>query len=157
MVPQRINRVAGVEEMEALAKKVANAATGGLTLLLYGELGAGKTTFTQALAKALGITQPVTSPTFTIAGEYGVEGHGRIRTLCHVDLYRFEGKQAEGDPLVAEIVEHAQDSNRLTVIEWADRLGRVELPNVWKLTFMHGLNEQERIVDIVQHVDQTFA
>ncbi|MBI3255345.1 MAG: tRNA (adenosine(37)-N6)-threonylcarbamoyltransferase complex ATPase subunit type 1 TsaE [Candidatus Andersenbacteria bacterium] len=150
MLSQRINRVGGVEHMQLLAASVAEAAKGGLTLLLYGELGAGKTTFTQALAKSLGITQPVTSPTFTIAGEYEVTNHGSIRTLCHVDLYRFEGRQAQDDPLVREILEHAQDSNRLTVIEWADKLGRVDLPNVWKLTFMHGMNEGERIVDITQ-------
>ncbi len=150
MLTARINRIADVAQMQALAADVAEAASGGLVLLLYGELGAGKTTFTQALASALGVKEAVTSPTFTIAGEYEVTNHGSIRTLCHVDLYRLTPDEAQTDPLIQEILEHAADSNRLTVIEWADRLLRLNLPKVWKLTFIHGLDETGRIVDITQ-------
>jgi tRNA threonylcarbamoyl adenosine modification protein YjeE len=152
MLTTRINRIADEEQMDLLARQVAEAVSGGLVLLLYGELGAGKTTFTQSLAAALGVKETVTSPTFTIASEYEVTNHGSIRILCHADLYRLTAEQAQTDPLVKEMLEHGEDSNRLTVVEWADRLGHITLPYVWKLTFIHGLHPHERVVDITQAV-----
>lgn len=74
-----------VEETYDIAKNFASLLKGGEIVLLNGDLGAGKTTFTKGLAKALDINDVVTSPTFTFMKEY----HGRL-DLYHFDLYRAE-------------------------------------------------------------------
>jgi tRNA threonylcarbamoyladenosine biosynthesis protein TsaE len=73
-----------VAETEALAQRLAQRLQGGEVIAFSGDLGAGKTAFTRGLARGLGITERVTSPTFTIVNEY--EG-GRL-PLFHFDLYR---------------------------------------------------------------------
>lgn len=150
MLTTRINRVGSEAEMRVLASEVARAVTGGTALFLFGELGAGKTTFVQALAQELGVVERVTSPTFTIAGEYEVKSHISIKVLAHIDLYRLKAGQAGQEPLVTELLQQAAQPDRLTIIEWADRLGPVELPRVWRLTFSHGSHPGERIVDVVR-------
>ena len=72
-----------VEDTFALAKSIADKLNGGEVILLSGNLGAGKTTFTKGLAKSLGVEDVVTSPTFTFMKEYS----GRVR-LYHFDMYR---------------------------------------------------------------------
>ena len=74
-----------VEDTYALARKIAERLKGGEVILLNGNLGAGKTTFTKGLAKALGIDEVVRSPTFTFMKEY----KGRL-SLYHFDMYRAE-------------------------------------------------------------------
>lgn len=74
-----------VEDTYELANKIASKLNGGDVILLNGDLGAGKTTFTKGLARALGVEEVVTSPTFTFMKEY----HGRI-PLYHFDMYRVE-------------------------------------------------------------------
>lgn len=98
------------DETRRLAGDIAAALKGGETLLLHGELGAGKTTFTKGLAVALGIKKTVLSPTFTIIKEY--EG-GRLR-LYHLDMYRLENI-SELDELG---VEDCFDGKSVVVIEW---------------------------------------
>lgn len=73
------------EETYELASKIAAGLIGGEIIILEGELGAGKTTFTKGLAKALGVTEEITSPTFIMMKEY----EGRLK-LYHFDLYRIE-------------------------------------------------------------------
>ncbi len=94
----------------ALADKVASMLDGGEVILLSGELGAGKTTFTKGLAKSLGIQEEVTSPTFTILNAYD---SGRIK-LNHLDMYRVESS----DELAELGVEDCFDDEAVTVIEW---------------------------------------
>ena len=74
----------GVEETEELGERLGAALTGGEIIAYYGDLGAGKTAFTRGLARGLGITMPVTSPTYTIVNEYT---DGRV-PLFHFDMYR---------------------------------------------------------------------
>ncbi|MBP5738436.1 MAG: tRNA (adenosine(37)-N6)-threonylcarbamoyltransferase complex ATPase subunit type 1 TsaE, partial [Abditibacteriota bacterium] len=71
------------EETIALGEKLGKLLTGGVVLTLFGDLAAGKTTFTRGLAAGLGITDGISSPTFTLIHEH----EGRQR-LCHADLYR---------------------------------------------------------------------
>lgn len=71
------------KETEALGEKLGRAAKAGQIFCLSGDLGAGKTVFTKGFAKGLGITEPVTSPTFAIVNEY----EGRL-PLYHFDVYR---------------------------------------------------------------------
>ena len=93
-----------------LAKRIASILEGGEVLLLDGDLGAGKTTFTKGLAMALGVKDEVTSPTFTIMNVYD---SGRLK-LNHLDMYRLEHE----DDLYELGVEEAMDSDTVTVIEW---------------------------------------
>ena len=74
------------EETERLAGRLAAGMAPGDVVLVQGELGSGKTTFVRGAARALGITGPVTSPTYTIGHRY----RGRV-DVSHLDLYRFEG------------------------------------------------------------------
>jgi len=137
-----ISNVAGMDE---LAVQVAGEVRAGQVILLTGELGSGKTTFVQGLAKALGVKDQVTSPTFTVVGEYAT-GRGDIKTLVHVDLYRL-AEGAGSDPAVVDVLERAGDGGRLTVIEWADRL-RDNVKGDWMIEFRHGETKSERLVTI---------
>ena len=101
-------------ETESLGEKLGSAAERGLVLALSGDLGAGKTQFVKGLARGLGISVRVHSPTFTLVNEY--EG-GRLK-LFHLDLYRLE---TPGQILSAGIGEYLSPDG-VAVIEWADRI-----------------------------------
>ncbi len=97
------------EETQALAKELGLSLTKGTTILLFGNLGAGKTTFVQGHALGLDVTQKVNSPTFVIMKEY----EGRI-PLIHIDAYRLEGlKQDLG-------FEDYPHDEVVKVIEWPE-------------------------------------
>ena len=102
--------VKNVEETYALAKRIADTLQGGEVILLNGDLGAGKTTFTKGLAKALGIEDEVTSPTFTILNVYE---DGRLKPN-HPDMYRVDS----ADELDELGIEDCFDDESVTVIEW---------------------------------------
>ena len=89
-------------------------AQSGLVIGLSGDLGAGKTQLVKGLARGLGITARVHSPTFTLVNEYG---GGRLR-LFHLDLYRLETR---GQIVSAGLEEFLQPDG-VTVIEWAERM-----------------------------------
>jgi tRNA threonylcarbamoyladenosine biosynthesis protein TsaE len=74
------------EETEALAARVAGELRPGDVVTVSGELGSGKTTFVRGACRSLGVTAPVTSPTFTVGHRYS----GRV-SVSHLDLYRFTG------------------------------------------------------------------
>lgn len=131
------------EETYAIAKRVADTLKGGETILLEGELGAGKTTFTKGLAAALGVKDEVTSPTFTIMNVYE---DGRL-PLCHLDMYRLESADE-----IAELgVSDTAPENAVTVIEWnkfTDLTGRII--NVKIVAD----GEHDRIFDITDSADE---
>ncbi len=97
------------EETFALAKRVADKLKGGEIILLSGDLGAGKTTFTKGLAKALGVKETVTSPTFTYVKEYD----GRLK-LYHFDMYRV----ADADEVYELGLEEYFYKGGVVVAEW---------------------------------------
>ena len=100
-------------ETEALGEKFGREAGRGLVLALSGDLGAGKTQLVKGIARGLGVTARVHSPTFTLVNEYG---GGRLK-LFHLDLYRLE---TTAQILSAGIEEFLQPDG-VTVIEWAER------------------------------------
>jgi len=97
----------------ALGERLGLACRGGETLLLTGELGAGKTTLIRGVALGLGITRGVRSPTFQLLREY----HGRL-TLYHADLYRYE---AGGDPAAELGLDELPGPGGVLAVEWAER------------------------------------
>ena len=96
-------------EMQKLGASIANTASPNDLLLLEGDLGAGKTTMTQGIGRALGIRRPVKSPTFTIVREYR---EGKL-PLFHMDFYRLENDDLSSIDLAGYLTEGG-----LVVIEW---------------------------------------
>jgi tRNA threonylcarbamoyladenosine biosynthesis protein TsaE len=120
-----------LNDLEELAKQVLEAvrkkgAAGTATVLaLHGELGAGKTAFTQTLAKLLGVVNPVTSPTFVIMRLYPVAAHEFFRKLVHIDAYRIESLNEMN---VIGFESSLCDPANLICVEWAGKIEKA-LPN----------------------------
>jgi tRNA threonylcarbamoyladenosine biosynthesis protein TsaE len=127
-------------ETESFGEGWGGAAKPGLVIGLSGDLGAGKTQFVKGIARGLGITALVHSPTFTIVNEYG---GGRLR-LFHLDLYRLETPQ---QLLSAGLEEYLQPDG-VTVIEWAERWTdhglRVADGGLFRRVTIEVVNELER-------------
>lgn len=104
-----------LEDTKNLAFEFSKMLVGGEVITLTGDLGAGKTTFTKSLALALGITQPVTSPTFTLMNEY----QGTKLKLYHFDMYRIEDPS---EILETGINEFFGNRDAVCVIEWAENI-----------------------------------
>jgi len=104
-----------------LAAKIAQDVTIGTVIALIGDLGTGKTAFTQGFAKAMGITEAVGSPTFKLVSEY----LGMEKYLYHIDCYRLKNEQ-QFINIGGE--EYLNPVKGITVIEWADIIEEI-LPN----------------------------
>lgn len=134
--------VKNLTELKALAEKIASELRGGEVIGLVGDLGAGKTTFVQQLAGALGVTGAVKSPTFILmqllatAPAAAKRGVGR---LCHVDAYRLE----DWSELAAiGFEEYAGQPDVVTLVEWADRVPEIHRqPGYREITIGFGKGE----------------
>ena len=112
--------VRSVAQMNALARRMLKGVHGGDVLALSGELGAGKTTFVQGLAKAARIAEQITSPTFVLMKIYALpQSVNNIEQLCHIDAYRLE---SGADLAAIGAQEYIGDARTLTVIEWPERV-----------------------------------
>ena len=129
-------------ETEALGERWGRDAQRGLVIALSGDLGAGKTQLVKGLARGLGVTSRVHSPTYTLVNEYS---GGRLR-LFHLDLYRLE---TPAQILSAGLEEYWQPDG-VTVIEWAERLNEElrmkneESPRQVRRVLIEVLGETER-------------
>jgi tRNA threonylcarbamoyladenosine biosynthesis protein TsaE len=109
-------RTTSPDETRALAGAVAGVCIPGDVLLLAGDLGAGKTTFAQGFGAGLGVTEPITSPTFTLVRQYPVEGDGLVNTLLHADVWRLDHLHEIVDLGLGELVE----DGAVALVEWGD-------------------------------------
>ncbi len=91
-------------------------------IALRGNLGAGKTALTKALARVLGVHEQVTSPTFVIMKSYVTSESNQFKILTHIDAYRIE---SEDELRVLGFEELMRDPDRLTVIEWPERISGI--------------------------------
>lgn len=132
----------GEEATREYGRQLAAEARPGQVIALVGDLGAGKTTLTQYIAEGLGVTERVTSPTFTIVHEYL---SGRL-PLYHFDVYRLEDPEEMYDLGYEEYF----FGDGLCVVEWADRVADLLPEDVLALRISPGATEDERIV--AQHV-----
>lgn len=111
------------QETEAIGARVADRLRPGDMVIVSGEVGAGKTTLIRGACRALGVTGPVTSPTFTIGQRYL---DGRL-PISHLDLYRLEGMEEEDPALLDDYL----DPDSVAFVEWpavgVGRLGRPAL------------------------------
>jgi tRNA threonylcarbamoyladenosine biosynthesis protein TsaE len=106
------HRTASAAETEALGAALAAELEPGDVVLVAGDLGTGKTTFVRGAARALGVREPVASPTFTI----GARHHGRV-PVAHLDLYRLGGDLAGEDP---GLLEDYLEPDAIGFVEWPD-------------------------------------
>lgn len=109
------------QETKEAAKKILADFKDAHILLLQGDLGSGKTTFTKGIADALGVEDVVTSPTFVIMKVYTIEKHPAWKRLVHVDLYRLENSTKDQLRELG-LLEYLEDEETLVVIEWPERV-----------------------------------
>ncbi len=128
------------EETEKLGKKFANDLHPKDVVFLIGNLGSGKTTFTKGIARGLGITSRIISPTFTVVRTH-LTNSRQIETLYHLDLYRLQSKE---EALGVDIKDYLEDEKGVVVIEWPEISQNIVKGTVWKV-FFEDLNDTRSI------------
>ena len=142
---------------------------GALILALLGELGAGKTTFTQGFLKGLGVREPVNSPTFVIFRRFriaknkdlripsslklrrarksrgSVAKNGGFKNVYHFDCYRIH---EAAELKVLGIKEIFENPGNIVLIEWPEQIKKILPKNIWQIEFRHGKGENERVIRI---------
>lgn len=121
-----------------LVKKIQKKRKNAFVIALKGDLGDGKTTFVQGLARALGVKQKITSPTFNIFKRYG--------NFYHFDCYRIEGPKEILELGFKEIISNPKN---IVAIEWADRIKKIIPKNAVWLTFFF-VDKTKRKIDVVE-------
>lgn len=130
--PRRV--VLDERALPAYAEALAMVLKPGDVLALRGNLGAGKTTFTQALCKALGVQGPVTSPTFTLIQHY----QAAALAVCHVDAYRVDELPArEADTKWYELDDILAARQAVVIVEWPEKLPEGMLVPTMTLSLAH--------------------
>jgi tRNA threonylcarbamoyladenosine biosynthesis protein TsaE len=130
------------EQTQAIAAQLVGQLPDRAVVALHGDLGAGKTCFVKGMAIALGIRDPVSSPTYTLIREYQGE-----RPLFHADLYRLAG----GADLASVGLEEYLDMPRgITAIEWPERAGDLIPADATHVTLELGDQPEQRRIRIVQ-------
>ncbi len=131
-------------ETEALGAALARTLAPGEVVLIDGELCAGKTTFVRGAARALGVTDPVTSPTFTIGQRYAAAAP--LAFVAHLDLYRLRSMRDEDPDLLADYV----GPDAITFVEWPN-VGEHELSELGtvahRVKLLHG-GADRRIIEV---------
>lgn len=131
-----------VDETHKVSKEVAHKLKNGGILLLFGDLGSGKTTFTQGFAKEIGVTRNIISPTFILMRTYEIP-EKKEGKFYHIDLYRTTSERDREGLGIREVL---SDPENIVVIEWAERLGS-SLPE--KRTELHFtyMDENTRMIE----------
>ena len=127
------------EETMEYGYKIGKLLEVGDCILLAGDLGAGKTTFTKGIGKALGVTRVINSPTFTIVKEY----HGDL-DLYHLDLYRLDGLGNDFD------LEEYFSKDGVVVCEWPDNVSEI-IPDEYLLIEIFRREEDARLFKLTPH------
>ena len=128
------------QETYSFAKNMAESLPIPAHVLLYGDLGAGKTIFAKGLADGFGVADvnDVSSPTFTLINQYS----GRVK-IYHIDLYRIEPGAVDG----LGLEEIFDDPKAAVIIEWAERLGSFETPGAVRV-FLSYVDDHSRKIDV---------
>lgn len=141
---KELGRMLAEEVLVEMGKKERK---GAQVICLEGELGAGKTTFTQGFLEGLGAPGPYTSPTFMIMKQYRVtwnteRGAEKLREVYHIDAYRVESE----DVLELGWEEIAEDKNNIIIVEWSDRIREIIPDTAVKLRFSWIDEDRRKIV-----------
>ena len=136
--------IKNLKETKMLAKKFAKLLIGGETVLLNGDLGAGKTTFIKYVLQELGVKENITSPTFTIMHEYKTKKFD----IYHFDMYRLSNSK---EAIAFGIEEYLfQDSSRkLIFIEWAENISDI-INDQWIKIHIKFIDENKREFEIIR-------
>jgi len=126
-------------ETESVAAALGAVLRGGDVVVLNGELGAGKTTFAKGVARALGVREPVTSPTFTLVQEYEAP-----IPVVHIDVYRLDRIQEVHDLGFDELL----DDDRVVLVEWGETIGPALPPELVEVRLAMGDEPDARTIDI---------
>ena len=133
--------VSSVEETWKIARQLASELKPGDVVCLEGDLGAGKTTFVQGLAAALGVPGRVTSPTFCLVQEH----RGENALLVHMDLYRLRGE----DDVLAIGWEDYLAEGAIVAVEWPERAGSLVPGDAIRIVFTHLEGDERRRIEFV--------
>ena len=129
-----------------IAKEIAEITSDHARVIaLSGKLGAGKTTFTQGFARALGIAGPIQSPTFVLMKMYPLKRKRNLKHLIHIDAYRIETPH-ETEQLGLEELLGGKDI--VMLIEWADRIKKIVPKDAVWIKFAYGENSNKRIIQV---------
>jgi tRNA threonylcarbamoyladenosine biosynthesis protein TsaE len=138
-VATRIVETSDSDQTEALGAELARKLKPGDIVLLCGELGTGKTTLVRGAARALGVSDPVTSPTFALGNRYRGEGV----VVSHLDLYRLGGLTEEEPDLLEDYL----GSERIAFVEWPERES-AELCNARVIVTLLHLGADRRRIEV---------
>ena len=127
------------EATQAVAASLAGLIRSGDVVVLAGEMGAGKTAFTQGFGAALGVTEPITSPTFTLARQY----EGRL-VLHHLDVYRLDRFHELFDVGLPEML----DEGGVVVIEWGDAIAPALRTDFLEVHLSFGEGDDDRVLQL---------
>lgn len=136
--------VNNLKETNILAKKFAKLLIGGETILLNGDLGAGKTTFVKCVLKALGVKDEITSPTFTIMHEYYTKNFD----IYHFDMYRFSSGNEAIDSGFEDILFSGNKRN-VIFIEWSENIKDILKDDCIKINIQL-IDDDKRKIEIVR-------
>ena len=109
-------RSTSLADTHAVAASLAGLCRAGDLVVLGGEMGAGKTAFAQGFGRSLGITEPITSPTFTLVHSYDLPAGSTAAQLHHADLYRLDRTTEVADLALEELAEY----RGIVLVEWGD-------------------------------------
>lgn len=142
---ENLYRTNSAEETRKLAKELAREIAPGMLLCLRGDLGAGKTTFTQGLLEGLGAEKPYVSPTFVIMKQYELRepSSSGVERIYHADAYRVEAKDFEG----LGFAEWCADPRGVVILEWPERIEAI-LPEKRMEIAINPVSENEREISI---------
>lgn len=139
---KEIIKISSRDEMINLGYKIGACLKPNMVIALEGDLGAGKTTMTKGIAKALNITDIINSPTFTI-----MKIHKGDMTLYHMDVYRLNDSSSDDD------LEEYLYLDGVSVIEWASNYPSI-LPNEYLLINISNLEDDQRLVELVSNSEK---
>lgn len=139
-IEEKLIRIKNEEEMASFAEGLVALLEPGDVIALMGDLGAGKTTLTKYIARGLGITEMVSSPTFNIIKEYR---SGRL-PLFHFDVYRL----SDADELLDIGGDEYFYENGVCIVEWADIVESIIPEDAILINIEYGENEGERVLTI---------
>jgi tRNA threonylcarbamoyladenosine biosynthesis protein TsaE len=132
-------RTKSADDTRDLGAALARHLAPGDVVVLSGDLGAGKTTMTQGLARALGVDEPVQSPTFTLMRQYEC-----LPRLLHLDIYRLDRVNEVLDLGLHELL----DEGAVAVVEWGDAVAPTLASSYLEVRFELGAGDDERAIDV---------
>lgn len=129
----------GVSDTEAIAEKLGKKLRSGNVVAYFGGLGMGKTAFTRGLAKGMGISADVSSPTFAIVNDYG-----GTPPLVHFDMYKVES----WDDLYSSGFFDYLDMGAVLAVEWSENIENALPDDTIRITIEKGQSDNQRIITI---------